>query len=191
MKPEESKRVIFIDDSPVMVEEHQVWEDGRPKFFTCLKMFEEPCPLCRRKHRPSSVGYYTIIDRSEWKDRQGKSHKNERKLFGAKMKALRKLRRLSKECGGLIGVEFKIYRDGSDDPTTGSDFTMVKKHELEFLLSKGLEAESFDYDLVLAPKSEDEYEEVDFVEYGKGKNEGKKSVKEEEVEDNQDDEVDF
>lgn len=195
MKPEESKRIIFLDDSPVMIEEHQVWEDGRPKFFTCLKMFDESCPLCKRKHKPSSVGYYSIIDRSEWKDKQGKSHKNERKLFGAKMKALRKLRRLSKECNGLDGVEFKVYRDGSDDPTTGSDFTQIKKHELEYLLSKGLEAEPFDYDVILAPKDESEYEEVDFVEYGKGKNLGsKKSGKndqDEEVEEDQDDEVDF
>ena len=170
MKPEEEKTVIFLDDDPLVVEEHQVWEDKRPQYFTCLKMWSEPCPLCKRKHKASTVGYYSVICRTPYEDSKGKVHKNEKMLFGTKVTASRKMRRLSKEHEGLIGVEFKIYRDSKNDPTTGSDFKFIKRYEIDYLISKGLDATPCDYDAVFAPKNIEEYEEVEFTEYGKGKN---------------------
>lgn len=189
MPVEGESKIVFLDDDPVIIEEHQLKINGNwNNFFTCLKMFDERCPICKQKDNPSTVGYYTIIDRTVWSDKKGIVHKNERKLFGAKTKTLRKLRRLSNDNNGLVGCEFKVNRDGRDDPSVGSEFTLIKKHDIEFLKSKGLETDAFDYDVILAPKSEDELEDAGLSNEKESDNFSKKSVK---IEEDQDDDVDF
>ena len=42
-------KIVFLDDNPPIIEEHQLQIDGDWKnWFTCLRMVGEVCPICAR-----------------------------------------------------------------------------------------------------------------------------------------------
>lgn len=149
-----SAKIVFLDDNPPIIEEHQVQIDGDWRnWFTCLRMLGEACPICDNlDNKPYTVGFYTVLDMTEWTDKSGKLHKNELKLFPAKFKTLQVLKKLSAKRGSLEGVVFEVHRTTSDAPNTGDIFDYEGKLTKEEILELNPEAKPFDYAEILRPK---------------------------------------
>lgn len=165
LKPEGTTKIVFLDDNPPIIDEHQVKIDGDWKhWFTCNSVIGAECPHCKAGNKPSVTGFYTILDMSEWTDSKGNVHRNERQLFSVKLKTLKKLKRASakqraKGFDGLVGCVFEVYRTDSDAPNTGDDYEFIERlteEELKDLVGKNGTIEPFDYAQILAPKTEEE-----------------------------------
>lgn len=157
-----TSKIVFLDDNPPIVEEHQIQIDGDWRnWFTCLRMVGESCPICDKlDSKPYTVGFYTVLDTTEWKDKQGRVHKNEIKLFPAKFKTLQVLKRLSAKRGSLDGCMFEVYRSSSDAPNTGDVFDFEKKLSMDEILAMNPEAKPLNYAEILEPKSSSEMLDV-------------------------------
>lgn len=151
-------KIVFLDDEPPIIEEHQIKIDGDWRnWFTCLRLVGESCPICEStESRPYTVGFYTVLDMSEWTDRRGNTHKNELKLLPAKFKTLQQLKKLSAKRGSLKGACFEVYRTTKDSPNTGDVFDFVDKMSKEEILELNPNATPFDYAEILEPKSASE-----------------------------------
>jgi hypothetical protein len=164
MPQDHTTTIIFLDDEPPVYDEHQLQIGGSWKnWFTCKKQFGERCSICEdNKVYPYTAGAYTIIDRSEWTDKKGTVHKDERKLFIAKLDTLKKLKKMSAKRGGLRGCIFEVTRSTSQNsPSTGDMFEFegkLSEEELEkmFAGKEGDGHKPYDYDKILAPKDDDE-----------------------------------
>ncbi len=190
------KDVIFLDDNPVKIYEHAVVmydKEGNKIFknnqFTCRSgVGEDPsCRMCLEDVRRYYVGFYTVIDCSEWTNREGVVIKNTRKLFAAKMDAMKILKDRSnrlketqktegKPIVGLVGARMHIKRTSNKSPSEGSDFVYVKHENIEFVDGKVTLAdkdfywkdkegrshvpEPYNYEKILAPLSNEEMKRV-------------------------------
>lgn len=152
---EGSTKIIFLDDDPPIIEEHQLKIGGDWKnWFTCLRLVGESCPICDvLEDNPYTIGFYTIIDTAEWTDKRGGVHKNERKLFPAKFKALQMLKRLSQKRGSLAGCCFDVYRSSRDAFNTGDVFDFEGKLEADQIKRLNEDITPFNYAEILAPKT--------------------------------------
>lgn len=151
---EANAKIVFLDDNPPIIEEHQLKlnNDWR-NWYTCLRIVGETCPICDElDDKPYTVGFYTIIDTTEWTDKKGETHKNQLKLFAAKFQTLQILKRLSGKRGSLAGCVFDVYRSSKDAPNTGDVFDFEGKLDKEDILKLNPEAAVFDYNEILAPK---------------------------------------
>lgn len=119
--------VMFVSGLPFKFFEHQVkiGTDYR-NWFTCLRGIDpQGCPICDygnvhkdEKGRPLYgrylVGMFTIIDRTEWKDNDGKVHKDEPKILPVKLQMLKKLKiHADRRGGSLAGCEYLVSRTNS------------------------------------------------------------------------------
>ena len=138
LAPNKSTQVIFLDDNPIRYNEHNVCIDGSWQHWaTCPG--EDVCPLCAVGDSPRYVGVWSVIDRSAWKDKKGKEHKDELRLFVATGKVMTKLARRSEAVkgkgkkDGLVGLAYTVGRGGDLSPNTGDDFELVGKAKPEML----------------------------------------------------------
>lgn len=156
LKDGATAKIVFLDDEPPIIEEHQLKIDGDWRnWFTCLRMVGDACPICDKmaKNKPYTAGFYTVIDMTEWTDSKDKTHKNELKLFVAKFKTLQVLRRLSSKRGSLAGCVFEVFRSSSDAPNTGDVFEFERKLSKAEILELNKDAKPFDYATILEPRS--------------------------------------
>lgn len=131
--------------------EHQLKIGGHWRnWFPCTQV-EEPCPICEANHNPSLVAAFTVIDHSEYKDRNGVTHKNEKRLFVCKRETLARLQKLATKRGGLTGVTFDVSRTGEKSAGVGDTFDFVEKLTPAQIKKKyGLDdAQPYDYDEVI------------------------------------------
>lgn len=154
-------RIVFLDDNPPVYDEHNLQINGSWKnWFTCKKQFGEECSICEGGTYAYTAGAYTILDGSEWTDKKGAVHKDEKKLYIAKMDTLKKLKQISAKRGGLRGCVFEVTRtDGDKSPGTGDMFDFEYKMTEEELVAKYGQKDpklvkAYDYDVVLAPKDD-------------------------------------
>lgn len=102
----------------------------------------EACPICEGGNQPSLVFAFTIIDHRSWKDKQGKEHTFQKRLFVCKRESFKLLQAKAlklmssekaidgtlmpaKATNGLVGVTFDITRIGEKSASVGSDFDYV------------------------------------------------------------------
>lgn len=138
MKEGTTREVVFIDDEPLCVYEHQWRANGHWRnTCTCLKDTNDITPCCEKlgEKSRSFVGFYTAVDCTKHTDSKGNSYQFEVKLFPAKLKTLGVLRRKKESKGSLIGAMFRVTRDTSDDPNCGNDFEFVREADLEKLFA--------------------------------------------------------
>ena len=162
-----SKGVIFLTagtgaDGPPGVFEHNIplgsgkgrWQN----WFSCLEPLGMPCPLCQYSEMREGVGrrykgmFFTVIDCSQYTDRQGRKQKNTKKLLCAKRDTVEMLGRKasSREDAGesLRGAMYKIHRNAGDNSrSVGDDFEFLKMVDLSTLE----DSEQFDYVELLKP----------------------------------------
>lgn len=178
---EGSAKIVFLDDNPPIIEEHQLQINGDWRnWFTCLRIVGEACPICDvLDNKPYTVGFYTIIDTTEWTDKSGTTHKNELKLFAAKFKTLQILKRLSGKRESLVGCVFDVFRSSSDAANTGDVFEYEGRLTKEQILKLNKDAKVFDYAKIIKPKSAAEIAAIlnrnSEASYGAGKPQGNTS----------------
>jgi hypothetical protein len=162
LKEHESKKVVFLDDVPATFYEHNLFINGRwGNYFTCIGK-ANGCPLCMSGHKPSFVGVFTIIDRSEYKDKKGVMHTDTKRLYAVRAETLKMLKEKKDRWGSLTGFEIIISRKGSKDANCGSDFERViegdtvKKPNLGHIQ----DLSPINYAEVLAPMSKEELKQM-------------------------------
>lgn len=111
---------------PFIFKEHQIKMNGSWRnWFTCLAVVGEGgirqrCPLCEDGDTPTIVSAYTVIDHSEW-EKDGKTHKDEIKLFVCKMVTHEKLEAQMAKRGTLRGAQYEVTRGSGDKSANCGD----------------------------------------------------------------------
>jgi len=174
--PQDAEKVVtFVDDDttprevihdgqkyklevPFVVKEHQMQLNGHWRnFFTCLRPMGQTCPICENSDsRASQVAVYTVIDHSEWEDRNGTKHKDELKLYVVKTSSstYKLLQKLASKRKGLRGCTVTISRLGDKSPNVGNSYDFEEKVELDESI------QAYNYLDCFAPKSADELEGI-------------------------------
>ena len=168
----------------VSYNEHRKFLNGSWRnYFPCVAA-QEPCPICQEDNQATLVTLFTVIDHTKWKDRNGKTHQNERKLFVAKRDTVKRLQKMAAKRGGLIGWRVSIGRVGDRSPEVGTDFDFVEKVDLKAmgkeLKLKPDDLKPFDYDTVVPYFTADELRELGFGPHVVGQHDApklKKAVK--------------
>lgn len=133
-----TREVVFIDNEPVTIYEHNWKANGSWKnWATCLRGIEDECPGCQElgDNNRYYIGIYTVVDISEWTDKRGNKHQFEINMLPAKLKSLKKFRRKSAErieAGGtgVAGCLYRLARDGKEDPTIGGEAEFVREVDM-------------------------------------------------------------
>jgi hypothetical protein len=166
LKAKEAKRVIFLDDEPFCVWEHNPVINGEFwHWFTCRKGIDpsDPmCPLCVSKVKRQYTGYLTVLDATGWQDRKGNLVLYNRKLFPMTLKTLELFNAIKKKKTTLVGAQFELMRTSKDAVKVGDhwdfeEFVKPFDDEKYFFESK-LEGkkkppEPFDYVKLMEPLS--------------------------------------
>jgi hypothetical protein len=136
MPADSSKEFLFVTDEPFTIKEHDPKVANSTSYnnneLTCLAGSDDDVACCELLGGKSAylVGYYTVIDLSKFVDRNGKTHQYELKMFPAKMRTLKKIRRKKQDRGSLVGCIFNGSRDDKKSPKVGDEFEFKKQVEL-------------------------------------------------------------
>lgn len=151
MPAEKSAKITFIDSEPFCIWEVNMNLNGSWRnWFTSLKSMGQECPLEEAGFRPYYAGFLTVIDHSVWTDSKGVEHKDNVKLYAAKVSTMKKLKRQIEKNGPLGGCQFDVYRSDKKSASVGDEFDFIGKIDVS---SQFPEAKAFDYQNQLAPKS--------------------------------------
>jgi len=157
LRAEEEAVIVFVDNSPFFIWEHNVNVGGRwGNYITCLKEYK-PCGVCEQAQKSTYTAYLTVIDTREFTRKDGTTVKNRRILYPTKGPTIKKLEEIQKKRGDLTGCAFRVKRYTAQEPNCGSSFEFVKKVSLV-----GADTESHDYEKILRPLSEDELAAMGF-----------------------------
>lgn len=143
LKKNERKQVVFVDGgpgtgAPACIHEYNPKLNGSwTNWFTSPKTdpnysgLEAAQDIINKvlgnKYRDYYVGYFTIVDCSEWKDKQGNKNRFELKLLPAKIKSLKLIQSRMEDFGGLAGKSINIRRtDDKHSPSIGDVFDYDK-----------------------------------------------------------------
>lgn len=131
--------------------EHQLKLNGHFRnWFPCTQL-EEVCPICEGGEQAALVTVFTVIDHKPYTDKNGKEHKNQKRLFACKREVYRRLQKLAAKHKGLKGITFDVSRGGDKSPNCGDTFDFAEKRSVVDL-AKALGMKSAD----LAPLDYDE-----------------------------------
>jgi hypothetical protein len=167
MKPGAETNIVFLDDNPPIIEEHQLKIDGKwQNWFTCLRAPElgGKCPLCASGDKPYTVGFYTILDRTKFTRKDKSTGQDQIRVLGVKFKSLKALKKYSVKLGGLAGQEFNVERSNSGQSASTGDVLVpqgqLTESQLLDLINKqrktpveSLDAVLINWEEYLAPQS--------------------------------------
>jgi len=120
-----SKDVVWADDEPVCVHEHNPKMNGNYRnWFTCLQGVYDEVVCCQKVGVKGRYycGYLTAVDCSEWTDQRGNKHQYELRLVPMKLRSLKKFRRKKDDRGSLIGTMWKLTREDNNAASIGDDW---------------------------------------------------------------------
>lgn len=127
---------VFVDDDPVCIYEHNPKIDGNYRnWLTCLQGVSDNVTCCQ-KLGPNSryyVGFITVVSCTEWLDKKGNKHQYEMKLFPAKLRSLKSLRRKKDDRGSLVACMYSCARDDDKSPSVGGELEFKRQVDLEKL----------------------------------------------------------
>jgi len=168
LKNDTSGKVTFLDNPSFFIHEHNLRVDGKfGNFFTCVKDFDT-CPICEDGDTPGYVVVATVIDHTVWEDKDGKKHRNQKKLFVGKGKARQALlRQIERRDDDLKYCVYEMSRGSSStECATGEDFEFLKRltaAQVKKFIPAGEKdswLDPFSYEELLAPKSIEELSEL-------------------------------
>jgi len=162
LPPQKDAKVIFLDDDPPIIEEHQLKINGRwTNWFTCRKMLGDRCIICDELgDNPYTIGFYTILDLSEYQNKKGETVKNTIKLFAPKFKALQMIKRASQKREGLTHWVCDIYRSSPESFNVGDVFEWEEKTDMDTIKQLNADAAVLNYEEILAPKTNEELKKI-------------------------------
>ena len=129
------KHVIFLDDNPPELVEHQVTIDGNWRnWYVCCRKPDHngfwtvgDCPFCDMKVPKYLMGPYSVVDETGYTTKSGEERKNLKCVLVAKERSLNKFKRLSQRHGGLKGSRFVVARTDDKSVVIGDDWVFVEK----------------------------------------------------------------
>lgn len=133
------REVIICDEQPNFFRyEHCMMDPqtGKWNLFTGCTKEVDNCPVCIQTGRESYYAMYlTVIDLSEYTDRQGNVQEFSRKLMVVKSAQQRKFIRKYQQEGSLRGAIYLLIREGEKSPQIGSDQEFQEYMEEDDLLA--------------------------------------------------------
>jgi len=184
LKEGDKRNLAFLDgtDDGFRIKEHDFEINGKwGNTFTCRDGldFDEkgvrlPCPLCSladargRKGAAYIISFFTIVDLTPWKDKNGQEHPYFVKMLGVKKETLAKIKMIREANGGsLVGHKFLVMRSKpvvaegdkrSKTPRVGDIWQPLGLTDVtQFKMGKeNKPAAPFDYTKLLEPKTLDE-----------------------------------
>lgn len=152
----QSREIVFVDDAPFRFYEHTWYtsQNGWRNWATCMQGSGQNCPLCEAGVRSYYVGMLTVVDLSEWREKDsGKVHKNELRLFAAKTDTLKLLKLKKEKSHGLVGKRFSVARTKDKSPGCGDVFDLEGEANWAALGFLQGPPKPFDYAELLKPMS--------------------------------------
>lgn len=148
-------RLVWLDTPGFFVYEHNFLINGSWHNYRTCPNKEDNCPACQNGVGRSFICVSTVIDTSEWEDREGRKRKCVKKLFVAKGTAKERLAdQIGYQEGNLRGCVFEVKRGGgSRECATGEGFHFLGRLTEEKLkaLVKGWTPEGVTIDEYLKP----------------------------------------
>jgi hypothetical protein len=143
---EDVNGVRILDDESINIRAHFVKGKG---WFTCIHgIDDEGCPLCEAGNKAQNQFVFNVIDPREYTDKNGKTHKNQVKLWRVGITLLRLLNKRRTTYGPYTTLLLNISKMGA-----GAWDIVAEKVE-EYELGEGQEL--YEREEVLAPKSRKE-----------------------------------
>ena len=135
MPPDTEKKLVFIDDVPVAVYEHNPKLNG--SFRNWITCDNDVC--CEELGADSRyyVGFLTVVDMDKWTDKKGREHQFELRLYPAKSKTLKKLKRRQEKAGISLKV-VDVVREDVKSPNVGDSFEFGRDADAEKLFEVAL-----------------------------------------------------
>jgi hypothetical protein len=173
-------QITFLDgnlDEDGLLETVTFWEhnlrlNGKWGNHYACTQDQEVCPICVGGDTPSLVAAFSIIDHTEWTDKNNKVHKNERRMFVCKRETFKRLQKIATKRDGLAGCTFDVSRTGDKSPSVGSDFDFVEKRTLPQIAKAYTLVEDsgtpFNYEEVLVYRDAAELKQLGFGTIGVG-----------------------
>ena len=125
---EETKEISFVDDKCFRIFEHTFWIDESPGHATCVAKRDGrgnpkkgTCPMCDAGNKASHTGFFTIVDHTGYKNKEGSEIKDIVCLLPAKYYTLELIRAKYKKLGGIIGRRFSVTRTAAKQAATVGD----------------------------------------------------------------------
>lgn len=155
LKPGESRRIVFLDDKPVSIWECSLRINGKWGNFVQLHTPEAQALAERFGQRAYYATIFTVLDRSEYKDKKGVIHSDQKRLLVVRPAIAKMLKEKRDRWRGLVGKEVIVSRkNDKNDPSSGSDFELALNAEGSALkpdLSKVKDITPFDYEAIFQP----------------------------------------
>jgi hypothetical protein len=145
MKKNDRKQLIFVDQRPACIHEYNPKLNGSwTNWFTAPKSdpnypdMESAMTTINKhlggKYRDYYVGYFTVVDCTEWKSKDGTKNRYELKFFPAKMGSLKLIQSRIEDFGGIAGKAINVRRtDEQKSPAVGNVFDMEKEIDMDKL----------------------------------------------------------
>lgn len=164
MKPSSGKKIIFLSEGNAcfVCFEHQFQMNGRwTNWATCIEPMGKSCPLCKwaaeheGQYRRYKGAFFTIIDTTEYTDKKGNTHKNQKRLMCCKKDTaellMRQYTRRLDAGQGLKGAMYEAYRTNKNtSASVGETFEFINMVDLDQFPDVG----EFDYSEILKPDEE-------------------------------------
>ncbi len=123
----------------------------------------EKCPICETGDRPSLVALFTVIDHRESTGSNGKTYKDQVRLFVAKNQTYEILNKLAIKRGGLVGTRWDVSRSGDKSASVGNMFDYTDTRELDAIIAEYTRTYEADgKTITVAPGVADYEKEIDF-----------------------------
>lgn len=204
----ESKHILFLDDEPQWAWEHSFRKGftkaGKPNWrkVTCRRGLPGGCPGCASELIRVYTGFLTILDLTGYKDKEGKEHKNLRKLLTVGVNDDEQFDRWMKQNDGLTGwiVKTTRFERTKQSRAIGDEFEFIKRvkpfEDEKFFFTSKLDGgekkppEPFDYAKILEPLSAEDMREFIRID-GRSYDEGNGEEGDEEKPEGGDDDVPY
>ena len=161
------KLITFVDtpmvnfdgiqvQTPFKYNEYQLQMNGSWRNWFTQPIDPSEDVLKEMGYRASKVAVLTIIDHSQWEDRNGTVHKDELSLYVVKRSSQvwKQMEKFMARGDDLSGKTYNVHRMGDKSPGSGS---MLEKYEQNFQLDPNVHV-PFNYLEILKPKSKEEIE---------------------------------
>jgi hypothetical protein len=145
-KSNEEARIRILVDEPVNIRDHFV--KGENKWYTCTG--DETCKLCAQGNKAQNHFIFQVIDRREYTSpANGKTYKDQVKIWRVGIKNLRLLKLKSNKSGPLSSYDLDVIKMGDGQQISWSFDVVTDTIKTKPVLPEGQEL--YNLEQVLAP----------------------------------------
>jgi hypothetical protein len=128
MKPDTTTEFIILDDKPEFFLYEHSYKDARGKWggrAICIDEWDN-CPMCETVGEPAYTLMLSVIDLTEYVNRDKETVTWSRKLLPVKTAQQKKFMRIYEREGSLRGAVIEASRDGDKSASIGNDLELIE-----------------------------------------------------------------